>query len=629
MATNNQPAFMPSEKAVQKTNRRKDLPAFYVAEKKSDVLRSHLISREGYVFENENFANSNPKKFSHFIAVPMHVVSQYEVNDIDESTYMWELTKMTADQLRKLLSKLGRPGQAGKTKSELLQNLYMISSEEEGVSELQKLDSQLQMMFPPLTKVVFRLITTIFGDNFRAEFARLNDTKKRAAFESNETFKEFFKKVSSVVIDDTATEHYLELLPCNDSFYEKDYDGYINFSNLLEAKILNEPLSVQEVQYCSEDKCRLIYKLLVKVRAKITDFMKRSGNGESNPFLFAEAAIIACEKEKPSPIPKKLIVAHTAYYFYMQCMFYPAISSSFVTSLPPHVKMMSKKRSTDELIVLCSDDDDDDDDEDDFPPRNSKNSKLGKHKQNKEAANKEKFMKAVCSSMVSMSSSYAQRNNRKEQKENIKDLQMSVARLQELERQYHNDIANSTDITHKGLLIDSLKSLQERLKKLDEELEKEKDRYKQIDENESVQDLEWCNYVTPASDRSQHMLRKKSDNQSSYTSQSNSVRTTVKFSNTKTVAHAPNVAASNSSDDESIDNNFAYKPNYSNTGSEKKIPEKVVLHENWYNPSPYGESIDLLASPQPAKNNKNDFASKDLFAAKESIDLLASPPEDD
>jgi hypothetical protein len=138
--------------------------------------------------------------------------------------------------------------------------------------------------------------------------------------------------------------------------------------------------------------------------------MKRSGNGDSNPFLFAEAAIIACEKEKPSLIPKKLIVPHTAYYFYMQCMFYPAISSSFVTSLPQHVKVMSKKRSTNEMIFLCSDDDDDN--EDDVPIKN-KNTKLGKHKQNMEAANKEYFMKAVCSSMVSMLSSYAKRNNRK------------------------------------------------------------------------------------------------------------------------------------------------------------------------------------------------------------------------
>jgi hypothetical protein len=117
MATNNQPAFMPSEKAVQKTNRRKDLPAFYIAEKNADVLRSHLTYREGYRFENDNFGNSNHKTFSHFIAVPMHMLPQYEGNNLDESIYMWELTKMTADQLRKLLSKLGRPGQAGPSPS--------------------------------------------------------------------------------------------------------------------------------------------------------------------------------------------------------------------------------------------------------------------------------------------------------------------------------------------------------------------------------------------------------------------------------------------------------------------------------------------------------------------------------
>jgi hypothetical protein len=166
--------------------------------------------------------------------VPLDFLPQYEGNDVDPSSYMWELTKMTSDQLRKLLSKLGRPGQAGKTKSELLESLNMILSEEEGVSELQKLDNQLQILFPPPTKVVFQLITTIFGENFQAEFCRLNDTKKHAAFESNETFKNFFKKVPAVVTDNTATEHFLELLPCNDSFYEKEYNGYINFQQLLE-----------------------------------------------------------------------------------------------------------------------------------------------------------------------------------------------------------------------------------------------------------------------------------------------------------------------------------------------------------------------------------------------------------
>jgi hypothetical protein len=147
------------------------------------------------------------------------------------------------------------------------------------------------------------------------------------------------------------------------------------------------------------------------LRLKITDFMKSSGNCESDPFLFAESAIIACEKEKPTSIPKKLIVPHTAYYFYMQCMFYPAISSSFVTLLPQHVKVMSKKLRSNETIVLHSDNDDDNGDD---LHRNSKHTKFGKQKHNMEAANKDYFMKAVCSSMVSMSLSFAKHNNRKE-----------------------------------------------------------------------------------------------------------------------------------------------------------------------------------------------------------------------
>jgi hypothetical protein len=310
----------------------------------------------------------------------------------------------------------------------------------------------------------------------------------------------------------------------------------------------------------------------------------------------------------------------------MQCMFYPAISSAFVTSLPQHVKVMSKKWSTNEAIVLHSDNDNDNKDD---LHRNSKNTKFGKQKHNMEAANKEYFMKAVCSIMVSMLLSYAKRNNRKEHKEEIKELQTSVARLQELEHKHHTDIANCTDSAHKGLLIDSLKLLKESLKKQDEELEMEKSNYKKFDEHDPVQEFEWGNSITLAADRLQHNLRKKLANQSSYTSKSNSVQTTVTFSNTKSVAHVPKVAASDLSDNGCFCNNFLYKTDKSTIGPEKEVPDKVVILDSRYDPSQYEESMDLLASPQPAKNDKTFSASKNLFAAKESIDLLASTTQDD
>jgi hypothetical protein len=157
----------------------------------------------------------------------------------------------------------------------------------------------------------------------------------------------------------------------------------------------------------------------------------------------------------------------------------------------------------------------------------------------------------------------------------------------------------------------------------------EKNYYKNFDEHDPVKEFEWGNSVTPAADQLQHNLRKKLANQSSYTSKSNSVQTTVTFSNTKSVAHVPKVAASDLSDNGCFRKFFLYKTDKSTIGPEKEVPDKVVILDSRYNPSPYEESIDLLASPQPAKNNKTFSASKDLFAAKESIDLLASTTQED
>jgi glutamate racemase len=73
------------------------------------------------------------------------------------------------------------------------------------------------------------------------------------------------------------------------------------------------------------------------------------------------------------------------------CMFYPAISRSFVTSLPQHVKVMSKKRSTNKAIGLYIDNDNNNKDD---SYQNRKNTKFGSHKHNMDA-NKEYFMYSI------------------------------------------------------------------------------------------------------------------------------------------------------------------------------------------------------------------------------------------
>jgi hypothetical protein len=145
---------------------------------------------------NEDYVtnNINPK-FSHFVAVPLTVLHHYEENIcIDESTCLWEISKKTTDQLRKLLAKLGRSGQSNKLKKDLLNSLYMITSEEQASSKLKKLNDELNHFVSPQSKVVFRVISALFGEN------------------------------------DNSTLEHSEMLPCKNYFYKTQYDDIINYN---------------------------------------------------------------------------------------------------------------------------------------------------------------------------------------------------------------------------------------------------------------------------------------------------------------------------------------------------------------------------------------------------------------
>jgi hypothetical protein len=359
--------------ATKPYNRRADLPSFFIDEKDVNILCAHLVFREGYVFQKENKEDDIPNninpKLSHFIAVPLAILPQYEANEfIDESTYLWEISKMTTDQLRKCLVKLGRPGNSNKLKKDLLNAVYMITSEEEASSKLQQLNEQLNQIVSPQSKVVFRVISALFGEDLRVQFGRINDTKKRAAFESGESNKTFFKKVSTIVSDDSALEHS-ELLPCENYFYKTQYDDIINYDAIGNDQFPGGLLTEQQSLWTTEHKCEVIYKSLLKVRSKIMDLMTRSGNGDNNAFNFVECAISLCEKEKMATIPKNLITPHAAYYFYMQCVFFPVISSGLTTRLPKDVKSTSYQHSADvkstsykhsaKTIIDLNDNDDD------------------------------------------------------------------------------------------------------------------------------------------------------------------------------------------------------------------------------------------------------------------------------
>jgi hypothetical protein len=289
----------------------------------------------------------------------------------------------------------------------------MITSEEQASSKLQQLNDELNQIVSPLSKVVFRVISALFGEDSQVQFGRINDTKKRAAFESSESYKTFFKKVSTIISDDSALEHS-ELLPCENYFYKTQYDDIINYDAVGKDQFPGGLLTEQQSLWTTEHKCEVIYKALLKVRSKIMDLMTRSGNGDNNAFNFVDCAISLCEKEKSAAIPKNIITPHAAYYFYMQCVFFPIISSGLTTRLPNDVKSTSYKRTTKTIIDLYDNED------------NYSTAKSG----SKKTPDEQTFMmRNICKSMDTMASYYESCTVSKEQQRHVVSLKNSLMQL--------------------------------------------------------------------------------------------------------------------------------------------------------------------------------------------------------
>jgi Trp operon repressor len=71
------------------------------------------------------------------------------------------------------LVKLGRPGQSNELKKDLLNSLYMITSEEQASSKLQQLNDKLNHNVSPQSKVVFQVISALFCEDLRVQFGRI------------------------------------------------------------------------------------------------------------------------------------------------------------------------------------------------------------------------------------------------------------------------------------------------------------------------------------------------------------------------------------------------------------------------------------------------------------------------
>jgi hypothetical protein len=310
------------------------LPEFYMAIEDRSILRAHLISRN---------TDSNGNDIStHFIAVPLDELPKYEADgNCAENSYIWEISSLTMDQLRKLLTKL-KYSCSNKNRAALLEMVSLIGKEATLPAALEGLKQNSQKRIVMRSKVVFRLITTMFHDNFRDKLGSLNDNKKRVDYETNNMFKTFFVQVSKVIADNSATEHQ-NLLWCAESQYDDEY-----YSHLDQRTIGDEHpcgvLTDKQLELTTPAKCQQMYRDLVSLYMKIDNMMTVSGTHDDDVFSFTAAALK--QRGLLSSYTEKAV-----YYFFKQCQFYPTISRCIATSLPNNVS------SSNDIINIQDDDD--------------------------------------------------------------------------------------------------------------------------------------------------------------------------------------------------------------------------------------------------------------------------------
>jgi hypothetical protein len=368
------------------------LPEFYMAIEDRSILRAHLISR--------NTDSNGNDVTTHFIAVPLDELPKYEADDnCAENSYIWEISSLTMDQLRKLLTKL-KYSCSNKNRAALLEMISLIGTEAALPAALEGLKQNSQKRIINRSKVVFRLITTIFHDNFRDKLGNLNDNKKRVDFETNNMFKSFFEQVSKVIGDNSAMEHQ-NLLWCAESRYDDEY-----YSHLDQRTIGDEHpsgvLSEKQLELTIPAKCQQMYRDLVSLYMKIDNMMTVSGTHDDDVFSFTAAALK--QRGLSSSYTEKAV-----YYFVKQCQFYPTISRCIATSLPSNVSCSN------DIINI-------NDDEEGIVTVPSMASYSAKSK--RKGVDDDPYMNTICTNLGTMTKEYCSQNRRKEKESAMKEIRI-------------------------------------------------------------------------------------------------------------------------------------------------------------------------------------------------------------
>jgi hypothetical protein len=149
--------------------------------------------------------------------------------------------------------------------------ISLIGTEAALPAALEGLKQNSQKRIVMRSKVVFRLITTMFHDNFRDKLGNLNNNKKRVDYETNNMFKSFFVQVSKVISDNSAVEHQ-NLLWCAESQYDDEYYFHLD-QQTIGDKHLSGVLTEKQLELTTPAKCQQMYKDLVSLYVKIDNMM--------------------------------------------------------------------------------------------------------------------------------------------------------------------------------------------------------------------------------------------------------------------------------------------------------------------------------------------------------------------
>jgi hypothetical protein len=244
----------------------------------------------------------------------------------------YEIRNLVVHQMRKIGQHLGLPLSLLTRRDQCFITLMKrFKSNPNSVKEsMTKNEASRKVTLDAKSVASNRLVSTLFGPQFRDDYSKLNNSKNHKDFEivfgrNNKIF--WNDVVDCVNCSEEGSQDASRVVmgaPADYLFADK-------YAEYVDEAIAEHPVLDLSVQLTVTDALEVM-SLLLKCRAWIEKSMhSKTGVNEPDAMKFTAGAQV-----KNMCVRK---VSHfTIYYFYMQCIFFPQVGKMFTTALPMDLK---------------------------------------------------------------------------------------------------------------------------------------------------------------------------------------------------------------------------------------------------------------------------------------------------